>query len=69
MLSRYFHLRFSLKPLPAPAAGPVVLDADTIPSPTGNLTVHADYDRHSLTTSGFDHYIEWNAEDERFLVH
>jgi len=69
MLSRFFHLRSSLKPFAAPSAGSLVVHVDGIRPLAGLSAPHADYDRHSLTTSGFDHYVEWNEDDERFLVH
>jgi hypothetical protein len=70
MLSRFFHLRSSLKPFAAPAARPVTTpNADGTPSPAVANAHHADYDRHPLETSGFDHYVEWNEDDERFFVH
>ncbi|MCX7513646.1 hypothetical protein [Frateuria sp. STR12] len=68
MLSRFFHVRSALKPFAAPAASP------TVSEPTENpgeplVRSHADYDRHPLETAGFDHYVEWNEDNERFLVH
>ncbi|NUR22161.1 hypothetical protein [Frateuria sp.] len=66
MLSRFFHVRSSLKPFATPAVQP---RADETPGPTGPSPPHADYDRRPLATSGFDHYVEWNEDDERFFVH
>jgi hypothetical protein len=37
--------------------------------PANPAPPHADYDRQPLATSGFDHYVEWNEDDERFFVH
>lgn len=68
MLSRFFHLRSSLKPFAAPAAQPLAPSTDGS-APGGADLPHADYDRHPLATSGFDHYVEWNEDDERFFVH
>jgi hypothetical protein len=69
MLSRFFHVRSALKPFAAPAARPTVSEpeGDRLGEPI--VRPHADYDRHPLETSGFDHYIDWNEDDERFLVH
>ena len=69
MLSRFFHARCSLKPFSAPAAKP------TVPAETGSPLAgalcrpHADYDRRPLETTGFDHYVDWSEDDERFFVH
>ncbi|HET6806219.1 MAG TPA: hypothetical protein VFH59_12340 [Frateuria sp.] len=67
MLSRFFHVRSALKPFAAPAASPTVESGGT-PRPEP-IHPHVDYDRHPLETSGFDHYVEWNEDDERFFVH
>lgn len=69
MLSRFFHVRSSLKPFTAPAAQPLASNPGDIVAPGGADLPHADYDRHPLATSGFDHYVEWNEDDERFFVH
>ena len=66
MLSRFFHVRSSLKPFTAPTVEPRRGDTS---APSGDAPPHADYDRQPLATSGFDHYVEWNEDDERFLVH
>jgi hypothetical protein len=68
MLSRFFHVRSALKPFAAPTAAPTVEAGENGPPGTGPHS-HADYDRHPLETSGFDHYVEWNEDNERFLVH
>lgn len=69
MLSRFFHVRSALKPFAAPSSSPEVSGPDA--NRLGETTAHphADYDRHPLETSGFDHYVEWNEDDERFFVH
>lgn len=66
MLSRFFHVRSSLKPFSAPAAQP---RPDDVTVPALPDLPHADYDRRPLATSGFDHYVDWNEDDERFFVH
>lgn len=66
MLSRFFHVRSSLKPFTAPTVEP---RQDDVPAPASPSSPHADYDRQPLATSGFDHYVEWNEDDERFFVH
>ncbi|MGN2251082.1 hypothetical protein ACFWZ1_13515 [Frateuria sp. GZRe14] len=68
MLSRFFHVRSALKPFAAPSASPTV-EADKARPASDPYYHHVDYDRHSLETSGFDHYVEWNEDDERFFVH
>jgi len=68
MLSRFFHVRSALKPFSAPTAAPTVEPGGTHP-PAAGLHPHADYDRHTLETTGFDHYVEWNEDNERFFVH
>jgi hypothetical protein len=68
MLSRFFHVRSALKPFAAPSAGPTAEPGDD-QTPGVHTRSHADYDRHPLETSGFDHYVEWNEDNERFLVH
>ena len=68
MLSRFFHVRSGLK-LFVVSPQPAVPAADRT-APGATVTVpHADYDRHPLDTRGFDHYVEWNEDDERFVVH
>ena len=67
MLSRFFHVRSALKPFAAPSASPTI-EPGVNPRPEPILP-HVDYDRHPLATSGFDHYVEWNEDDERFFVH
>lgn len=69
MLSRFFHVRFALKPFTAPSAVPTVPDQDENRQAERQVHPHADYDRHPLETSGFDHYVEWNEDNERFFVH
>jgi hypothetical protein len=69
MLSRFFHVRSALKPFAAPAARPVASGPEGPRPDDVVVRVHADYDRHPLETSGFDHYVEWNEDDERFFVH
>lgn len=68
MLSRFFHVRSALKPFAAPSASPTV-EPDGAPPPSVAAYRHVDYDRHPLQTSGFDHYVEWNEDGERFFVH
>jgi len=68
MLSRFFHVRSALKPFAAPSASPTV-EAVENRQPDFVTYRHADYDRHPLETSGFDHYVEWNEDNERFFVH
>jgi hypothetical protein len=68
MLSRFFHVRSALKPFAAPAASPTVEPGENRLYET-TTHPHVDYDRHPLSTSGFDHYVEWNEDDERFFVH
>ena len=68
MLSRFFHVRSALKPFASPAARPTV-EPDQNPQPSVPAYCHVDYDRHPLETRGFDHYVEWNEDDERFFVH
>ena len=68
MLSRFFHVRSALKPFAAPAASATVETGEARQSGTPARR-HVDYDRHPLQTSGFDHYVEWNEDDERFFVH
>ena len=68
MLSRFFHVRASLKPFAMPAAAPTVESGDARPERAAT-PCHADYDRHPLETRGFDHYVEWNEDNERFFVH
>lgn len=68
MLSRFFHVRSALKPFAATSARPTVEPGD--PCARNDAAYrHLDYDRHPLQTRGFDHYVEWNEDDERFLVH
>lgn len=68
MLSRFFHVRSALRPFAAPSASSTVEPSENRPvSLPGSH--HFDYDRHPLETSGFDHYVEWNEDDERFFVH
>ena len=69
MLSRFFHVRSALKPFAAPAARPDVSEPEGTRPGESFPRHHADYDRHPLETSGFDHYVEWNEDDERFFVH
>jgi hypothetical protein len=66
MLSRFFHVRSTLKPFTAPTVEP---RPDDVTVPASPAPPHADYDRQPLATSGFDHYVEWNEDDERFFVH
>lgn len=69
MLSRFFHVRSILKPFGL-TAQPVLPATESIPAGGGVAAIHhADYDRHPLETRGFDHYVEWNEDDERFVVH
>lgn len=68
MLSRFFHVRSALKPFTATAAQ-VARPQPGETAPAQPTLPHADYDRQPLATSGFDHYVEWNEDDERFLVH
>jgi hypothetical protein len=69
MLSRFFHVRSALKPFAAPAARSDAPRPEASGLGEAVARVHADYDRHPLETSGFDHYVDWNEDDERFLVH
>ncbi|WP_424681301.1 hypothetical protein [Frateuria sp. YIM B11624] len=69
MLSRFFHVRSALKPFAAPSSSHDVSGPDANRLGETLARHHADYDRHPLETSGFDHYVEWNEDDERFLVH
>lgn len=69
MLSRFFHVRFALKPFAAPSTVLTVPDQNEHRQAEELAHTHADYDRQPLETSGFDHYVEWNEDNERFFVH
>jgi hypothetical protein len=69
MLSRFFHVRSALIPFTAPSADRTASGSDENRPAAPNVPHHADYDRHPLETSGFDHYVEWNEDNERFVVH
>ena len=69
MLSRFFHVRSALNPFAVPAPEPTAPQGQGS-GPAGSAgSRHADYDRHPLETRGFDHYVEWNEDNERFFVH
>lgn len=68
MLSRFFHVRFALKPFAAPAVR-ITIEPGQAAAAEAVSACHADYDRCSLQTQGFDHYVEWNEDNDRFVVH
>lgn len=69
MLSRFFHVRSALKPFARPTSGPTVSAPGADRRDETVACAHADYDRQPLQTAGFDHYVEWNEDNERFLIH
>lgn len=70
MLSRFFHLRAKLKPFASPSARVSSLAFDARPpTATGGSEPHRDYDRRTLQTHGFDHYIERAEDGARFQIH